>query len=261
MIRIVLLLLIAGIAFVVLRFLLGGRNITNRQFGLIYVATLLGIVLLYLGMSGRLPWLLGLLGAALPFIAKRLPWIFRIIGLRRVWQWLRNIHPHAGGPSGGSSTHEPGQTSALNTRFFAMILDHDTGHMDGEILEGPNKGAKLSELSLSELLALLPLVNSDPDSENVLRAYLDREHPDWTDHWQQQQTNHDGAQSENSSDVNLTVRQAYEILGIEQGANKDDVKDAHRRLMQRVHPDRGGSAYLAARINKAKSVLLAHLDV
>ncbi len=259
MIRIVLLLLIAGIAFVILRSLLAGRNITNRQFGVIYVATLLGIVLLYLGMSGRLPWLLGLLGAALPFIAKRLPWIVRIIGLRSVWQWLRNVHPHSGGPSSGSSTRGPGQTSSLNTRFFAMVLDHDTGNMDGEILEGPNKGAKLSELSLSELLALLSLVNSDPDSESVLRAYLDREHPDWTEHGQQQETHHDGAQSEHPSDVNLTVRQAYEILGIEPGANKDEVKDAHRRLMQRVHPDRGGSAYLAARINEAKKVLLAHL--
>lgn len=259
MIRIALLLLIAAIAFVVLSLLLSGRNITNRQFSFIYAATLAGMLLLYLGLSGRLPWLLGLLGAALPFMAKGLPWILRIIGLRRAWRWLRGARPSPGGTSDGSRTPGAGQTSALNTRFLAMVLDHETGAMDGEILEGPKQGAKLSELSLSELLTLLTLVSCDSDSENVLRAYLDREHPDWTEHWQGHNANHDGAQSGSSGEVNLTVRQAYEILGIEQGADKDDVKEAHRRLMQRLHPDRGGSAYLAARINEAKSVLLDHL--
>ena len=54
----------------------------------------------------------------------------------------------------------------------------------------------------------------------------------------------------------MTREEAMEILGLKEGATREDVVKAHRRMMQKVHPDRGGSDYLASQINKAKDTLL-----
>ena len=145
-----------------------------------------------------------------------------------------------------------GRKSTVRSAHLEMELDHDTGELDGEILTGQMKGAKLSELSKEELLSLYQQIRSDSESAALLESFLDRYHPGW-------QT---GAQSstsaweESTSAGQMSKQEAYQILGVTPEASREEIYDAWRRLIKRVHPDSGGSAFLAAKINAAKSVLL-----
>lgn len=74
---------------------------------------------------------------------------------------------------------------------------------------------------------------------------------------QQQQQNQQAPQHQHR--VDLTVDEAYQVLGLEPGADKEAIIKSHRQLIQKNHPDRGGNDYLAAQINQAKEVLIKQL--
>jgi len=155
------------------------------------------------------------------------------------------------GMFGGSAQRSPGQTSRVRSQFLDMILDHDSGALEGQIVAGPNAGHSLGEFDLPQLTAMIP--GFDAESVSLLESYLDRRFPAWR---QDAQGDGAGRQRRAPSGGKMTDEEAYQILGLQPGASRDDIGRAHRALMKKLHPDQGGSTYLAARVNEAKDTLL-----
>lgn len=155
------------------------------------------------------------------------------------------------------ATPSPGRTSAVRTAALEMELDHDTGSLDGVVLAGRHQGRRLGELELPDLLALLAEVGQDGESRQLLETYLDGRFPVWRHDAQADGGDREARPPRTGA---MTKQEAYQILGLEAGAGAADIRKAHRRLMQRLHPDLGGSSFLAARINEAKDVLLSGHD-
>jgi hypothetical protein len=156
------------------------------------------------------------------------------------------------GPAGfGRRTQKSqGQVSRVRSAFFEMELDHDTGAMRGVVLAGPREGTRLEALDLPTLIGLL--AETDEESRALLAAYLDRRHPAWREHAQSDAAAGRG----NAARGPMTHEEAYQILGLEPGSKAEDIIRAHRTLMKKLHPDLGGTNYLAARVNEAKDTLL-----
>lgn len=151
-------------------------------------------------------------------------------------------------PLGGAA----GPASRIETRLLEMELDHATGDVMGVVRAGAFAGRELATMGLSELAALLEEARrEDPQSVPLLEAYLDRRDPGWREGA--------GEQAEPAAAAGTTVmdeRTALEILGLEPGADEEAIRAAHRKLMARLHPDHGGSSYLASQINRARDYLL-----
>jgi DnaJ domain len=151
-----------------------------------------------------------------------------------------------------------GRTSTVATAFLRMSLDHDTGAMSGTVLRGEFAGMRVEELGRGDLLALLRECRAaDEEGARLLEAYLDRLHPDWRDDLGGGSGHGSAGQAgAGPASGDLTVDEAYAILGLARGATPAQIKEAHRRLMVKLHPDHGGSDYLATKINRARDLLL-----
>ena len=158
------------------------------------------------------------------------------------------------GPAGfGARTQKSaGQVSRVRSAFVEMELDHDTGGMRGRILAGPYEGRNLDTLDVPTLAACL--TDIDEDSRALLMAYLDRRSSAWRDNVQGDPAA--GSRRPPWASGKMTEEEAYQILGLQPGATPEEIGHAHRALMKKLHPDQGGSTYLAARVNEAKDVLL-----
>jgi len=151
----------------------------------------------------------------------------------------------------GGAQRSSGQSSRVRSAFLDMSLDHDSGELSGTILAGEHAGRSLGEFDLAGLLAMAPAF--DAESVALLESYLDRRFPAWR---QDAQGNGAGGQRRAAPGGKMTAEEAYQILGLQAGASRDDIARAHRALMKKLHPDQGGSTYLAARVNEAKDTLL-----
>jgi hypothetical protein len=145
-----------------------------------------------------------------------------------------------------------GGVSRVRSAFLEMELDHDTGAMRGFVLAGQFEGKSLDTIDPPTLIGLLGEI--DGDSRQLLMAYLDRREPGWREHAQQDAGA--GRSRDAAPSGKMTEQEAYQVLGLEPGASEEEIGRAHRSLMKKLHPDQGGSTYLAARVNQAKDVLL-----
>lgn len=176
-----------------------------------------------------------------------------------VWWWRRRRTSQslgAGWGSPGTQSSSASGVSTVRTAWLEMTLDHETGAMAGSVLQGIHVGRSLDDLPEATLLALLRECAADDDSVRVLEAYLDRRFgPVW-----RQGASATGAGESDSPRggprTDMTVEEAYAVLGLKAGATEDEIRAAHRKLMLLNHPDRGGSDWLAAKINRARQVLL-----
>ena len=150
----------------------------------------------------------------------------------------------------GSAQKSPGQSSRIVTDHLEVELDHDSGRIQGRVLKGFFAGRDLESLAPVEMAHLWQDCRfADPQSAQILETYLDHAHPSW----REDMARSDG---ERTAGGTMTREQALDILGLGHGATEDDIRRAHRELMMKLHPDRGGSTFLAAKINEAKDVLL-----
>ncbi len=204
-------------------------------------AVLLGLAGLFFLFTGRFAFSLPLFAIAYLLLNGRLGSAFGS---------FRFPGGFPGGFAGGSRP-TPGQSSDVESEWLDMALDHDTGEISGRIKRGRHAGKELSDLGKEELLEVMEECREqDEDAATLLEAYIDRI---FGEEWQE---NGDGQGSAGPDTGSMTEVRACDILGLQPGASETEIKEAHRRLMKNVHPDKGGSAYLARQINAAKDFLL-----
>lgn len=219
---------LAGGVLGLLALVLAARGLANaspaRLAGLVRWLGLFALVTLSVLFLARRVYILGFLSAGAAFL---------------VWQAMRS------GTAGPAASGR--RTSDVETGWLRMSLDLDSGATSGEVLKGGHAGRRLEDLSLAELREVLAEARiDDPEAARLLEAYIARAHPDAEPE----------APNQGKPARPMTRDEAYSVLGLKPGATSAQVREAHRRLMQQMHPDKGGSDYLAAKINEARDLLL-----
>ncbi len=189
----------------------------------------------------------------------------RVLAAKRVlaaaFAFLGASSPFSGWSRGPADTFDTdadasGRTSKVRTSMIEMLLNHDTGAMDGTVVAGRFAGHRVGDLDLRQLSELRgECLQADDQSAAVLEAYLDRNHADWRSDSGFQNTTGGGDDARSRGGI-MSVDEALEVLGLNRDAGPDEIIKAHRRLMKQYHPDQGGSDYLASKINEAKDILL-----
>ncbi len=205
-----------------------------------YIKLGLGIavgVVVVLTLTGKMHWIGIAATGLLVALRQMLPTLVRLFPM------LSSLRSKAGGPS-------PGQTSTVETPILRMQLAHDSGDLQGEVLKGRYEGWLLSEMNREQLRELLDYCRAeDQDSVQLLDSYL-RQRFAGEAPFDEEQAAPEGSSS------GMDRREALAVLGLPEDASDEDIVAAHRKLMQKLHPDRGGNDYLAAKINQAKDFLL-----
>lgn len=193
------------------------------------------VVVIGLTLTGRMHWLGAALTGLLVAARQLLPTLIRLFPM------LASLKANAG-PSAG-------QRSTVATDILRMHLDHDSGKLNGEVLKGPFREWLLDEMDRDQLQALLNFCQAEDDeSAQLLASYLQQRFPGESGFQQQAPPG--------ASSSGMSRQEALAVLGVAEDADREAIIAAHRSLMQKLHPDRGGNDYLAAKVNQAKDLLL-----
>jgi len=192
------------------------------------------ITTVILALMGKMHWIGALLTGVLVMLRQSLPLLIQLLPHLKAWL----------------GQQPTGQSSQVETKILRMTLDHNTGRLDGLVLMGDFEGRELNTLGRSELEELLRYCNdTDSDSAQLLENYMEQR-------FNESFSSAERSRGSQASQTELSKREALAILGLSEGASRDEIIAAHRKLMQKLHPDRGGNDYLASRVNAAKAILL-----
>ena len=232
------LILLAAIAFVLFILFKRARAAPPHKRRGEYVKLGLGValvVVVVLALAGKMHWI----GVALTGL---------LVALRQLAPTLLRFSPLLASKL-GQGAPSAGQQSTVTTDILRMQLDHDSGELSGEVLQGQFQDWRLADMDRDQLQSLLAYCQQqDADSVQLLNSYLQQRFPGESDFGNSQPPPNSGS--------GMSQREALAVLGLEEGASEEDIVAAHRTLMQKLHPDRGGNDYLASKINQAKDLLL-----
>ncbi len=201
------------------------------------------VVIILLALGGRIHWMGAVVAAILPLLKQGMALLIRFFPFFA--QLYKTHGPAAKAPD----------MSTVRSAIIEMNLDHETGELQGQVLKGPFSGQQLADMTRDSLAELLDYCRQqDGDSARLLESYLTQRFDGDADFAESEPG--DGSQASSDS-APMTVAEALAILGLQETVTADDITLAHRRLIQKLHPDRGGNDYLAAKINEARDVLLA----
>ena len=235
--RMIVLLVVALTLFILIR--RAQRQPPHKRRGaylqLILGSAVVGVIMLTL--MGKMHWIGAALTGALVLARQTLPLLIRIL-------------PMLGGLR-SQNANAAGKQSEVSSRILRMALDHDSGDLSGVVLEGTYRDWLLEELDREQLDDLMAFCQrEDADSAQLLASYLEQRFPDDSGHTEH--NSHGGT----ANAAGVTRAEALAVLGLGEGASEEDIVAAHRTLIQKLHPDRGGNDYLAAKINEAKDFLI-----
>ena len=222
-----------------------GSNTNSR--GLYIAGITLVISLIVLMASGRMHWIPAAGALVLPLFARLASLLRTASFISNLFGSIANFRTNNSADDSNFDTQSQPNNTKTETSELAMQLDHISGEISGQIKIEPYMNRSLVSLSDPELVNFCNIIR-EPESQQLLKAYIERYRPNITI----DQKNGDTGEQQND----LTKARAFEILGIKPDASREEITAAHRRLIQRLHPDRGGSSYIAAEINEAKRILL-----
>jgi len=229
-----LLLIIAFIAVVwsIIKQLKSSEGEARKKLLLKYGLAVAAIVLILLALTGRIHWIGAIIGALIPIARHAFPLLLKVLPFLRHAKQQTNTNTQQG---------QYNETVTETLRFKVFLANQE---LNGEVIKGPFAGFNFEQLTLPQLQMLLQYCQqNDLPSAKLITRYLS------------QRFGHEWQKTSPHSET-MTEEEAFALLGLNRGANKETIIQAHRKLMQKVHPDRGGSDYLASKINQAKDLLL-----